>query len=40
MIAKSAEMLGWTLDELMERTLEAMRSCEASVETQMQALAD
>lgn len=39
-ITKGAEMLGWTLDELMERTLEAMRSCEAAVETQLQALAD
>ena len=25
-IAQGAEMLGWTLDELMERTIEAMRS--------------
>ena len=26
-IAQGAEMLGWELDELMERTLEAMKSC-------------
>ena len=26
-----AERLGWTLDELMEKTILAMRSCEASV---------
>ncbi len=35
-IAQGAEMLGWTLDELMEKTLEAMRSCEASVAAQLQ----
>ena len=34
-ITKGAEMLGWTLDELMEKTLEAMRACEASVAEQM-----
>ena len=35
-IIKGAEILGWTLDELLEKTLEAMRSCEASVAAQMQ----
>lgn len=35
-IIKGAEMLGWTLDELQEKTLEAMRACEASVTEQMQ----
>ncbi len=28
-IERGAEMLGWTLDELIERTILAMRSCEA-----------
>ena len=27
-IVKGAEMLGWELDELMKRTLEAMKICE------------
>ena len=27
-IEKGAEMLGWTLDELIEKTILAMRSCE------------
>jgi len=35
-ISKGAEMLGWSLDELMEKTLEAMRSCEESVAAAMQ----
>ena len=30
-IKVGAERLGWTLDELMEKTILAMRSCEASV---------
>ena len=30
-IRQGAEMLGWELDELMEQTILAMRSCEASV---------
>ena len=30
-IKEGAERLGWELDELLEKTLEAMRSCEASV---------
>ena len=30
-IKPGAERLGWTLDELMEKTILAMRSCEASV---------
>lgn len=37
-IAQGAEMLGWTLDELMEKTLEAMRACEADIEAGMNAL--
>ncbi|MBR5882499.1 MAG: dynamin family protein [Mailhella sp.] len=34
-IKEGAERLGWTLDELFSRTLEAMRSCEASVNAEM-----
>ena len=30
-INQGAEMLGWTLDELLEKTILAMRSCEDSV---------
>ncbi|MBQ4077404.1 MAG: dynamin family protein [Mailhella sp.] len=37
-IKEGAERLGWTLDELFTRTLEAMRSCEASVNAEMKAL--
>ncbi len=37
-IRTGAEHLGWTLDELMEKTILAMRSCEASVAEETQAL--
>ena len=37
-IANGAKMLGWELDELIARTLEAMKACEASVDAQMHAL--
>ena len=37
-IAQGAERLGWTLEELFEKTLEAMRSCEASVNDEMEKL--
>ena len=37
-ITKGAELVGWTLDELFERTILAMRSCEASVEEGMAGL--
>ena len=37
-IKEGAERLGWTLEELMEKTLQAQRSCEASVAEQMAAL--
>ena len=30
-IREGAERLGWTLEETMEKTIQAMRSCEASV---------
>ena len=34
-IATGAERLGWTLDELMEKTILAMRSCEESIRSEM-----
>ena len=34
-IREGAERLGWTLDELLEKTILAMRSCEASVNAAM-----
>lgn len=37
-IAKGAEQLGWTLEELMEKTILAMRSCEESVQKEMEKL--
>jgi hypothetical protein len=30
-ICEGAEKLGWTLDETLEKTILAMRSCEAAV---------
>lgn len=35
-ITQGAEMLGWELDELFDRTIQAMRSCEASVAEAME----
>ncbi len=37
-ITQGAERLGWTLEELMERTILAMRSCEAKVAAELDAL--
>lgn len=37
MIREGADMLGWTLEELMEKTILAMRSCEAQVNEEMKA---
>ena len=37
-IRQGAEMLGWELDTLMDRTLQAMRATEADVQAAMQAL--
>lgn len=34
-IRTGAERLGWTLDELMEKTIEAMRSCEDEINAAM-----
>lgn len=35
-IEKGAEMLGWTLDELLTRTLDAMKAVEDSVNAQLE----
>lgn len=37
-IEKGAEMLGWDLNTLFEKTILAMRSCEASVNAEMEEL--
>lgn len=37
-IRQGAERLGWELDTLMERTIQAMRSCEESVNAAMETL--
>ena len=36
-IKEGAERLGWELDVLMEKTIEAMRSCEADIAAAMEA---
>ena len=35
-IKEGAEQLGWTLEELMEKTILAMRSCEKQIEEEME----
>lgn len=37
-IQQGADMLSWSLDELLEKTLEAMKSCEDSIAEQMKEL--
>ena len=37
-IKTGAERLGWTLDELLDKTIQAMRSCEASINEAMENL--
>ena len=37
-IKEGAELLGWTLDELMEKTILAMRSCEEAVNQEMETM--
>ena len=37
-ISQGAERLGWSLEELMEKTILAMRSCEASVNAEWESL--
>ena len=35
-ITKGAEILGWSLDELFEKTINAMRACEDTVEHELE----
>lgn len=35
-ISQGAEMLGWELDDLFDKTIQAMRSCEAAVAEAME----
>ncbi len=37
-IAQGAEMLGWELDTLLEKTLEAIRSCEAGGAAELESI--
>ena len=37
-IREGAERLGWTLDETLDRTILAMRSCEASIAAELERL--
>lgn len=37
-IKDGADRLGWTLDETLEKTIQAMRSCESSVAAECQAI--
>ena len=37
-IAQGAERLGWTLDEILEKTILAMRSCEGAIAREMETI--
>jgi hypothetical protein len=37
-IKLGADRLGWTLDELLDKTILAMRSCESAINEEMTAL--
>ena len=37
-IEKGAQLLGWELDDLLDRTLQAMRACEGDIEAAVAAL--
>ena len=37
-IAQGAERLGWTLDEILEKTILAMRSCEENIAREMETI--
>ena len=37
-IAQGAELLGWGLDDLLSRTLQAMKACESQIEAEVAAL--
>lgn len=38
-ILTGAERLGWSLEELMEKTIQAMRSCEVKIQEEMEQMA-
>ena len=40
MIVTGAEELKWTLEELMEKTILAMRSCEARIQKEMEEISE
>ena len=37
-IKQGAEILGWSLDEVLDKTILAMRSCEASINEELAAM--
>ena len=37
-IRQGADILGWSLDEVLDKTIQAMRSCEASVNQELESL--
>ena len=37
MIQRGADMLGWELNDLIEKTIYAMRSCETEIQDAMEA---
>ena len=37
-IRQGAERLGWTLDDLLDKTIQAMRSCEAAIAEELKVL--
>ncbi|MCI5929647.1 MAG: hydrolase [Pseudoflavonifractor capillosus] len=37
-IAQGAQLLGWELNDLLDRTLQAMKACEADIEREVSAL--
>jgi len=39
-IKEGAERLGWTLDEILDKTIQAMRSCEAAVAEELAVLCE
>ena len=39
-IKQGAEMLGWSLDEVLDKTIQAMRSCEASIAEDLASLCE
>ena len=39
-IREGAQRLGWTLEEIMDKTIQAMRSCEEAINQELAALCD